>query len=196
VSNDRNPSHAWAKSGTYTIKLTEWDDQGAGAIATQQVVVHNRAPESAISVAPQAPVAGDAVTFGAGANDPDGSVASYAWDFGTSGSSTAAAPQVTFADAGTYGVKVTITDDEGAQTTLYTSVTVKVEPVVDPPHVDPPVLTPPVITPIGTPVTTPVVNRPVRRLVCVKKKTRYVVKKVHGKRKKVKKVVCGRKARR
>ena len=38
--------------------------------------------------------------------------------------------------------------------------------------------------------TTPVVNKPVTKRVCAKKKTRYVVKKVHGKRKKAKKLVC------
>ena len=82
VSNARNTSHSYAKSGTYTVKLTEWDDQGAGAIATQQVVVHNRAPEGAITAAPQEPVAGPDGHVRRGRERPDRSIAAYAWDFG------------------------------------------------------------------------------------------------------------------
>jgi PKD repeat protein len=192
-SNVQNPTHSYAKSGTYTVQLQEWDDQGAGVVTTQQVVVHNRAPQGAIVVAPLDPMAGQTVAFGAGASDPDGSVASYAWDFGAAGSSTDAAPHVTFAAAGSYPVKVTITDDEGAQTTLGTTVTVTAVPVTDPP-VTTSVITPVTAPPVATPVTTPVVNKPVKKPSC-KKKVRYVVKKVHGKRKKVKKLVCVKKKR-
>ena len=99
---DQNPTHSYAKSGTYTVKLSEWDDQLAGGVATRQITVHNRPPVGAIVAAPQAPVAGQAVTFSAGASDPDGTVASYAWSFGGAGASSDASPKVTFATPGTY----------------------------------------------------------------------------------------------
>ena len=44
----------------------------------------------------------------------DGSVASYAWDFGDSNSGTGATPSNSYAAAGTYDVVLTVTDDEGA----------------------------------------------------------------------------------
>lgn len=205
-ANVRNTTHSYAKSGTYTVSFREWDDQGAGALATKQIIVHNRPPAGAITAAPQAPIAGQSVTFGAGASDPDGTVASYAWTFGSAGASSAATAQVTFATAGTYPVSVTITDDEGAQTELHATITVAAAPVVQPPAQDngsstPPPVTTPISDPVTTPVITPVVSKPGTKPVtkprrCLKKKTRYVVKRSHGKRKKVKKVVCVKWAKR
>jgi chitodextrinase len=201
TSNARNTTHSYARSGTYTIKLTEWDDQGAGAIATKDVVVHNRPPAGAITIAPLAPVAGQPVTLGASATDPDGTIAGYAWTFGAAGSSTQAAPQVTFPAAGSYAVKVTITDDEGAATTLETAVTVAAAPVTNPDEGgqqgtdEQTPVAPVIVTPAITPLTTPVTAKPVKKPRC-KKKVRYVVKKIHGKRKKVKKVVCVKPAKR
>ncbi len=61
-----------------------------------------------------------------GSTDSDGSIASYAWDFGDGGTSTEAAPTHTFSSAGTYGVSLTVTDDDGATGTDSQDVTVEV----------------------------------------------------------------------
>lgn len=48
-----------------------------------------------------------------GSSDPDGSVASYAWDFGDDGTETGRTPSHDFVTAGTRDVTLTVTDDEG-----------------------------------------------------------------------------------
>jgi subtilisin family serine protease len=60
------------------------------------------------------PATGLACTFdGAGSADPDGSIASYAWDFGDGRTGTGVRPSHTYATAGTYPVKLTVTDNSG-----------------------------------------------------------------------------------
>jgi PKD repeat protein len=50
---------------------------------------------------------------GSGSADTDGSITSYAWEFGDGSTGTGATPQHTYASAGTYTVKLTVTDDRG-----------------------------------------------------------------------------------
>ena len=61
---------------------------------------------------------------GSGSSDPDGTVASYAWDFGDGGSSSVVNPSHTFAAAGTFSVKLTVTDNLGATNSVMKSVTI------------------------------------------------------------------------
>lgn len=65
-----------------------------------------------------------ACTFDAsGSTDPDGSIASYAWDFGDGAKGEGAKPSHTYTKAGTYAVKLTVTDDSGESGTLTKQVT-------------------------------------------------------------------------
>ena len=61
---------------------------------------------------------------GRASTDPDGSVASYAWDFGDGGSSTTSSGSHTYAGNGTYEVRLTVTDNRGASSTTSRQVTV------------------------------------------------------------------------
>lgn len=58
-----------------------------------------------------------------GSADSDGSIASYAWDFGDGTTGSGVSPTHAYATAGTYPVTLTVTDDDGAIGTVSHSVT-------------------------------------------------------------------------
>ena len=70
---------------------------------------------------------------GRASTDSDGTVASYAWDFGDGGSSTAASPAHTYAAAGSYTVTLTVTDNKGATNAVTHVVNVTAPPPNQPP---------------------------------------------------------------
>ncbi|HEV7700961.1 MAG TPA: PKD domain-containing protein, partial [Pyrinomonadaceae bacterium] len=59
---------------------------------------------------------------GTGSSDPDGSIASYLWDFADGTTSTESQPRHNFSTAGTYRVKLTVTDNAGATAETYLQV--------------------------------------------------------------------------
>ncbi len=85
-------------------------------------------PVAAFSYTPQNPVVGQKVTFDASASvDPDGgSLSSYLWNFGDKRNlqTTGAVTTHVYRSAATYTVTLTITDDEGAQSSTSKSIQV------------------------------------------------------------------------
>ncbi|WP_210480609.1 PKD domain-containing protein [Naasia sp. SYSU D00948] len=61
---------------------------------------------------------------GAGSSDSDGTITGYLWDFGDGASATTAQAQHPYAAAGTYQVKLTVTDNAGATHSMTQPVTV------------------------------------------------------------------------
>ncbi|MEP6701913.1 MAG: PKD domain-containing protein, partial [Betaproteobacteria bacterium] len=75
----------------------------------------NQPPVVVISATPASGMAPLAVTFsGAGSNDPDGSIASYAWNFGDGVTGSGVSVTHTYATAGSYSATLTVTDNRGA----------------------------------------------------------------------------------
>lgn len=66
-----------------------------------------------------------AVAFSsAGTYDPDGTIASYLWNFGDGSTSTSANPSHTYAAEGTYTVTLTVTDNDNATDNAQTTATI------------------------------------------------------------------------
>ncbi|MFZ4301779.1 collagenase [Streptomyces cinereoruber] len=80
----------------------------------------NQAPTAAFTTAVQ----GLKATFTDQSTDTDGTIASRSWNFGDGTTSTATNPSKTYSSAGTYTVKLTVTDDKGATATATRTVTV------------------------------------------------------------------------
>ena len=114
------PTHSYAAAGTYSVTLTVTDNEGGTDTATQDVTaVANQLPTASFTSV----VSKQSVSFTSSASDPDGTVASYLWDFGDGGTSTLANPGHTYASVGTFQVSLTVTDDNGGQTTVTNPVT-------------------------------------------------------------------------
>ena len=105
-------THTYPSSGPRTVTLTVTDGQGATGTTTQSINPQNLPPTAAATVTCN----GRACTFnGTASNDPDGTIASYAWDFGDPGQTgTGATTTHTYPDAGPRTVTLTVTDNAGA----------------------------------------------------------------------------------
>jgi len=63
-------------------------------------------------------------------SDPDGTIVSYAWDFGDSSTGTGVTTSHAYATANTYVITLTVTDDGGATSTTTSTVTVITAPSI------------------------------------------------------------------
>ncbi len=138
----------FSAAGDYTLQLTvtDTDDSDSTGSATVAITVNeaptdpptnpnpptNEAPTAAFTSQQQEGTL--SVQFNASSsNDPDGTIASYSWDFGD-GSSTTTQGAVftkTYSEADEYEVSLTVTDNDGATSSAFTE-TVPVEGVDEP----------------------------------------------------------------
>lgn len=121
--------HTYAAAGTYNVTLTVTDNTGQTNAVTNPVTVTAPPPNQAPVAAFTSTATNLVAAFNASAStDPDGTIAGYAWDFGDATTGSGATPSHTYTAAGTYNVKLTVTDNDGSPTSLTQAVTVQAPP--------------------------------------------------------------------
>ena len=134
LSNEPSLSGAALRSRllAQTVGMGSANIYGQGRLFLTQPAPPNQAPTAAFTVSPASPVVGQTVTFNAsGSLDPDGTIVSHAWSFGTGATGTGIAPSYTYSSPGTYAVTLTVTDNGAATGTTTQSVTVVAAPQPD-----------------------------------------------------------------
>jgi hypothetical protein len=82
-------------------------------------------PVPAFEILPSQPIVGDTITFNASSSyDSDGSIVSYSWNFGDGSSASGVTVTHSYSQLGTYTVTLTVTDDEGLESTISKVITV------------------------------------------------------------------------
>lgn len=115
-------SHTYTTYGIFTATVSVFD--GVATSSSSASVLVRARPIASVN-GPFSSEEGASVPItGAASSDPDGSIQSYAWDFGDGTTGTGAAPAHTYARDGSYSVTLTVTDNDGLTATTTTTATV------------------------------------------------------------------------
>jgi PKD repeat protein len=121
-------SHTYTQAGAYTAVLTVTDNSGVTSTARASITVQappNQMPKAVLSANPTSGPAPLAVALsGSGSVDPDGSIQSYAWDFGDGSTTTGSTVSHTYTQAGSYTAVLTVTDNRGVTNTARSAIIV------------------------------------------------------------------------
>ncbi len=91
-------NHSYSAVGNYTVTLTVTDDQGATGTSTSTVVVANQPPLASFTTSASFL---DLSVDGSASSDPDGTVTTYAWDFGDGATGSGETASHSYSTAGT-----------------------------------------------------------------------------------------------
>jgi PKD repeat protein len=108
-----NVTHRYTKNGIFVVTVTVTDNDGATSSDTCTITVNT--PPVADAGPDHVCLVGDVVYFnGSGSYDPDGEILTYQWNFGDGVNATGSTVTHSYADAGTYTVTLTVTDNLGS----------------------------------------------------------------------------------
>jgi PKD repeat protein len=117
--------YGYWEDGVYTVTVRVIDDYGAETTKSTQLTILNRPPTVSLAVASSCAWINESVTFNASSSfDLDGNITQCVWDFGDGnlGNSMTAAHK--YADPGIYNATLTVTDNDGASSSMHTQVTI------------------------------------------------------------------------
>ncbi|MFQ6106785.1 MAG: PKD domain-containing protein [Thermoplasmata archaeon] len=117
-------STTFSAKGSHTVTLRVTDSIGVTDTDTTTVEILNKDPIAAFAFSPADPNTSDEIEFSDASTDPDGTIASWSWDFGDGGTSTTKNPTHSYADDGDYVVVLNITDNDGGTDEATQTVTV------------------------------------------------------------------------
>ena len=140
MASGPSPTHSYSVDGSFTVTLTVTDNDGLTGVDSASAAINpasGNTPPVARANGPYSGTEGSGVQFSSnGSLDPDGSIVTYAWNFGDGNTSALANPSHTYAAAGTYNVSLTVTDDAGDSTSDATTATIEMIVVNTPPTAD------------------------------------------------------------
>jgi len=120
--------HAYEDDGVYYVTLTVIDDDGATGSSTSTKTVSNRPPVALFTENATTVRKGEVIHFDASAShDPDGTIVDYFWDFGDETNATGMMSTHAYSEDGNYTVTLTVTDDDGASSSLVAAKIVETE---------------------------------------------------------------------
>jgi PKD repeat protein len=116
VAGTSTIEHVYRDDGVFTVRLRIVDE--AGLVTTSSVpvaiTVANRAPAASLGTLEGTARAEVPVQFTGTAGDEDGAVVAWAWEFGDGSRAERIDPTHTYETPGTYIVRLTVADDDGA----------------------------------------------------------------------------------
>jgi PKD repeat protein len=109
-------THVYSKNGVYQVVLTATDDNGAASTSELTIDVQNAEPYDIRITAEENVNEDELIFFEVAASDTpsDESLLKFAWDFGDGSFGDGYSITHSFTTEGTYTVKITVTDDDGA----------------------------------------------------------------------------------
>jgi len=110
TSEEISPDHTYVDLGPFTATLTVTDNEGLTHTTTVDVEATNAPPNPEFTVSCEDQTCAFDTTA---SSDPDGTIVSYAWDFGDGTVGNGATPSHTYAAGDTYTVILTVTDNDG-----------------------------------------------------------------------------------
>ena len=116
-----SPSHTYREDGTYVVTLTVIDEQGSKGMMSAELTVNNLPPHAVLACdGATGRRTGEPVVFDASDShdpSPQGQIIRYEWDLEGEGTyseeTTTATLRHSYADDGTYPVRVRVVDDDG-----------------------------------------------------------------------------------
>ncbi|MCU7806740.1 MAG: PKD domain-containing protein [Candidatus Thiodiazotropha sp. (ex Semelilucina semeliformis)] len=121
-------SHNYTQAGSYVLSLTVTDNEGASDTASTTIQVTNPPPpanQNPVATIAATPTSGPAallVNVDASQSSDDGSIVNYLWNFGDGNTSQSVVTTHTYAQAGSYTLSLTVTDNEGVTNNTSTTI--------------------------------------------------------------------------
>lgn len=124
-----SPSHSYSAGGVYTVTLTVSDGRDSDSDTASVSITEVNDPPVAVAGDDITVIVGETVNFNAsGSYDSDGTIVSYDWNFGDSGSDSGVQVAHSYSSVGVYTVTLTVTDNGGLTDEDTLQVTVQEEP--------------------------------------------------------------------
>ena len=120
-------THSYSSAGTYILKLEVKDDGGATATNTTTATISGEEKSSPVANVngPYNGLTFQSIIFdGSNSYDPDGTIASYSWDFGDGETASGVKPTHSFTAAGVFTINLTVTDNDGLTDNATTTATI------------------------------------------------------------------------